>query len=51
MYLLCSHADSLISYRSNGVKFIGMPGTGEFVKKWRPKDGDIVSFKHQGFLL
>jgi len=37
--------------RPNGVRFIGTPGTAEFLKRFSPKEGDIVSFKHAGFLL
>jgi len=37
--------------RPNGVVFTAVPGTAEFVKRWEPKIGDIVSFKHRGFLL
>jgi len=33
------------------VRFVGTPGTTEFVNRWDPKPGDIVSFKHSGFLL
>jgi len=37
--------------RPNGVTFIGPPGTAEFLKSETPKAGDIVSFKHRGFLF
>lgn len=33
------------------MRFLGSPGTTEFEKRWNPKPGDIVSFKHHGFLL
>lgn len=26
-------------------------GTMEFVKRWQPKEGDIVTFRHRGFLF
>jgi len=41
-------ASSLTS--PNGVSFIAVPGTSEFVKRWDPRPGQIVSFKHRGFL-
>jgi len=25
-------------------------GTSEFAKRWQPKEGDVVSFKHRGML-
>ncbi len=37
--------------RPNGVQFIAAAGTTEFAKRWNPQPGDIVSFKHHGFLL
>ena len=37
--------------RPNGVRFFAEPATSEFSKRWEPKEGDIVSFKHRGFLL
>lgn len=33
------------------MRFIGAAGTTQLVTKWDPKPGDIVSFKHRGFLL
>ena len=36
--------------RPNGVRFVGVPGTTEFVSRYKPKMGDIVSFKHYGFM-
>jgi len=33
------------------VRFIAAAGTGEFAKRWSPKEGDVISFKHSGFLL
>lgn len=36
--------------RPNGIRFIASAGTTEFAKRWDPKPGDIVSFKHHGFL-
>lgn len=32
------------------MTFTAAPGTSEFIKRWQPKIGDIVSFKHKGFL-
>jgi len=29
---------------------VATTGTSEFVKRWNPKPGDIVSFRHSGFL-
>jgi len=37
--------------RPNGVRFLAPAGTTEFTKRWNPQPGDIVSFKHHGFLL
>jgi len=33
------------------VRFIASAGTTEFTKRWDPKQGDIISFKHHGFML
>jgi len=33
------------------VIFQAAPGTMEFTKKWNPRVGDIVTFKHRGFML
>ena len=44
LFSLCSF------YRPNGVQFSAPAGTTEFSKRWLPKQGDIVSFKHRGFL-
>lgn len=38
------------SSRPNGVTFVAPAGTSEFAKRWTPKVGDVVSFKHRGFL-
>ena len=38
-------------YRPNGVRFEAPAGTTEFAKRWNPQPGDIVSFKHRGFML
>jgi len=35
----------------NGVSFACAAGTMEFGRRWQPKVGDIVSFKHHGYLL
>ena len=37
--------------RPSGVRFVALPGTSEFLRRCQPKEGDIVSFKHHGFLL
>ena len=37
--------------RPNGVKFITERTTPELMKKCDPQPGDVVSFKHRGFLL
>jgi len=45
---------SLIDFfyvRPNGVLFTAVAGTTEFAKRWNPQKGDIVSFKHHGFML
>lgn len=33
------------------MRFVAPPGSSEFVKRWNPRPGDIVSFKHRGFLF
>lgn len=39
-------------YRPNGVRFLAVPGTKEFVRRYNNVDvGDVVTFKHRGFLL
>src|SRR5699024_8334086 len=35
----------------NGIHFVAAAGTSEFAKRWKPQPGDIVSFKHHGYLL
>jgi len=40
-----------ITNRPNGVRFVAPAGTTEFAKRWNPQPGDIVSFKHRGFML
>ena len=40
-----------MNYRPDGVTFTASPGTTEFLKRHQLKPGDIVSFKHSGFLL
>ena len=47
---LASHSPAT-ALRPNGVKFLAPAGTTEFVRRWNPKIGDIVSFKYRGFLL
>ena len=37
--------------RTNGVRLTASAGTTEFAKRWDPKPGDIVTFKHHGFLF
>jgi len=37
--------------RPNGLRFTASAGTSEFAKRWQPVPGDIVSFKHRGFLM
>jgi len=39
------------NFRPNGITFIAGPGTSEFLKRYAPKPGDIVSFKHSGYFL
>jgi len=36
--------------RPNGVVFMAVAGTTLFEQRWQPKPGDVVSFKHHGFL-
>ena len=33
------------------MRFVAPAGLTEFEKRWHPQSGDIVSFKHHGFLL
>ena len=33
------------------MRFTASPGTTEFAKRWNPGPGDLVTFKHHGFLL
>ena len=37
-------------FRPNGVRFFAAAGTTAFAQRWTPKEGDIVTFKHHGFL-
>lgn len=37
--------------RPDGNIFVAPAGTSEFAKRWQPKEGDIVSFKHRGLLM
>lgn len=39
------------SHSPNGIHFIGTAGTVEFSRRWNPQPGDIVTFKHHGYLL
>ena len=39
------------THRPNGVRFTATAASTEFVKRWDPKPGDVVSVKHHGFLL
>src|SRR5690349_3749488 len=38
-------------FRPNGVTFTASAGTMEFMRKYQPKEGDIVTFRHRGFLV
>jgi len=38
-------------FRPNGIHFIAPAGTSEFAKRWTLEPGDIVSFKHRGFMF
>jgi len=38
-------------YRPNGVRFLATAGSAEFARRYNVNVGDIVSFKHRGFLL
>jgi len=49
--LLVGVVNNLIYLRPNGVTFVAGPGIAEFVKRWQPNIGDIVTFKHKGFLM
>jgi len=37
--------------RPNGVRFVAPAGTTEFAKRFNPQPGDIVTFKHRGYML
>lgn len=37
--------------RPNGVVFTAPPASSSFESAWQPKEGDVVSFKHRGFML
>jgi len=37
--------------RPNGVRFVAPAGTTEFARRWNPQPGDIVSFKHRGYMF
>lgn len=37
--------------RPNGIQFVAAAGTTEFAKRVQIQPGDIVSFKHHGYLL
>jgi len=41
--------DQLI--RPNGVRFHATAGSSEFAKRWNPQTGDIITFKHHGYLF
>ena len=40
-----------LSVRPNGVTFVAAVGTTQFAKRRKPQSGDIVSFKHHGYLI
>ena len=40
-----------VCIRPNGIRFTASPGTLKFAERWNPAEGDIVSFRHHGFLL
>ena len=50
-YRIYSQELTYIVVRPNGVHFIAPAGTTEFAKRWNPQPGDIVSFKHRGFMF
>ena len=37
--------------RPNGVRFHATAGSSEFAKRWNPQTGDIITFKHHGYLF
>jgi len=49
-FFLVSIFDNNCEFRPNGIRFTAGPGTFEFATKWSPMVGDIVTFKHRGFL-
>jgi len=38
-------------FRPNGVRFNAPAGSLEFEKRWNPQTGDIITFKHHGYLF
>ena len=38
-------------FRPNGVRFNAPAGSSEFAKRWNPQTGDIITFKHHGYLF
>jgi len=48
--LKCIHLTNQNNQRPNGVRFSAPAGTTEFANRWQPQPGDVVSFKHRGFL-
>ena len=51
LFIIISFPLSFLLHRPNGVRFIAAAGTTEFARRWNPQPGDIVSFKHRGFML
>jgi hypothetical protein len=49
--VLEAYSETVLPYRPNGVSFLATSGTSEFAKRWTPRPGDLVSFKHSGFML
>ena len=45
-----NYPGNTIFFRPNGIRFTAVAGTTSFTKRWDPQPGDIVSFKHHGFL-
>jgi len=43
--------NSLFAIRPNGVRFNAPAGSSEFAKRWNPQTGDIITFKHHGYLF
>jgi len=49
-FTLHTHS-TYLQNRPNGVRFNAPAGSSEFAKRWNPQTGDIITFKHHGYLF